>query len=1258
MTKISYAQNFEDIVLGRAFAGRTDGFWVDVGAGHPVLDSVTKALSDLGWNGINIEPLSEECELLRAARPRDVTLEAAISTHPGRRRFFAGPAESRGSSTLDARLAARYRKAGFDFAEREIEVTTLDEVFAQYVKTTVDFLKIDVEGHERQVLQSLDLARWRPRVIIIEATYPNSQVTMFTQWEDLFAEADYVPVLFDGLNRFYVRAEDNDLVEPLSYPACVFDDFMPFRWFGEISSLRQQLNGRPGAVATAESVLPEPVGEPAVVGAVDALVRELRSREAEVASLRSALAQRSSSAKRSEAHLRSSRERLEQKRHEEVLFHAAASARLEGELAESTRRVASLEATLAGLLPAPSEAPSGATAPQTPPALCTIVSKNYLAHARTLVDSYLEHCPGGRAFVLLVDRVDDHFDPAAERFTLVQVEDLDVPGFRSFSFRYTLLELNTAVKPFFLQHLFRAYDLDKLCYFDPDILITSELTELSRLLDEHGIVLTPHLLDFLEDGRYPDELNILLAGTFNLGFIGLSRHEELDRFLEWWQRKLLRHCSAEPGMGLFVDQRWIDMVPALFSSVHVLRDPGYNVAYWNLAHRPLDREEGSTTAAGRPLRFFHFSGFTPDNIEQVSKHQNRFALRDVPGLRPLFEDYRDRLKSNGYDEVRSWPFALAAFDDGVPIPDFARRACREADPGGITWLDPYDTSSPGSFRAWLNEPVDGVHGPIVTRLALQVFRERIDLQKAFPDVLGQHRAAYSAWFAASVREQHGFDPLFIEPMLPRDEAVEPPAEHSDHTKVPAQRNGWRSALLIGAFRVNSTVIGRAIKAVIGRSSSMRLKQALLAMSGLPAASHLAPVLPYPLGSACTTGEAGGEARAGLNVVGYLDSENGIGEVARGTLRAARAAGVPVAGTPVALNDHARKSDGSWQDVRRGHPHPVTLLHVNADQVPAVADALGEGFFAEKYTIGYWFWETDSFPEEWLDRFERFDEIWVASSFTRDVLKRISPVPVVRVSPCVELGAASPPDRARFGLPADRVAFLFTFDPFSIDARKNPFGVIEAFRRSFGQRSREAVLVIKANNLARIGGLEAQLGVDEGYANRLASAVDSVSGVLIDRYLDREELAVLFSSSDAFVSLHRSEGFGLTMAEAMLMGKPCVATGYSSNLDFMTRENSFLVDHRLVELDRDFGPYRKGTRWAEPDLDHAAALMRRIVEHPDEALVRAERGREDLPAVFGRGPVGGVIAARLRVIAGLPAREAAAQRGRSLEGATASGVFLA
>lgn len=364
-----------------------------------------------------------------------------------------------------------------------------------------------------------------------------------------------------------------------------------------------------------------------------------------------------------------------------------------------------------------------------------------------------------------------------------------------------------------------------------------------------------------------------------------------------------------------------------------------------------------------------------------------------------------------------------------------------------------------------------------------------------------------------------------------------------------------------------------------------------------------------------------ETSYGLNVVGYLRDETGVGEAARAVLQALHRQGFPVAYTDV-RSYTARKNDTSVLHLPTGHPYDFNLFHVNADQVPVVYNQLGPEFFAGKYNVGFWFWELARFPEQWLDRFNYFNEIWVGTSFAQTTLAHVSPIPVINVRMPIEKYPDPAITRQSLGLPEDRFLFLFVFDMLSIIERKNPFGLIEAYRRAFEPCFKDTTLVIKVTKLDEF----------PQYQKPLREAIASVSGILLGGYLDRRDLDGLFNVCDAYVSLHRSEGFGLTMAEAMCLGKPVIATAYSANMDFMTVANSYPVEYRLVELERDYGPYRKGEVWADPDIDHAAALMRRVFENRDEAAQKGARAAADMRRLYSPEAVAQRIIQRLQYIA--------------------------
>jgi FkbM family methyltransferase len=234
---VSYAQNGEDVVLARALRPDDhEGFYVDIGAGHPTVDSVTAAFSQRGWRGINVEPLVEEHAMLTAARPRDVNLNVAVGPVSGVVKLFEGPPENRGSSTTVPELAEGYRSLGQEFVSRDVRVRTLAQIADEHVTGAVDFLKVDVEGLEHDVLVSADWEWFRPRVIVVEATVPNSQVLSHHSWEPILTDAGYSFTLFDGLNRFYARDDCPELLEALAVPANHFDHYVVHPWVERIET--------------------------------------------------------------------------------------------------------------------------------------------------------------------------------------------------------------------------------------------------------------------------------------------------------------------------------------------------------------------------------------------------------------------------------------------------------------------------------------------------------------------------------------------------------------------------------------------------------------------------------------------------------------------------------------------------------------------------------------------------------------------------------------------------------------------------------------------------------------------------------------------------------------------------------------------------------------------------------------------------------------------------------------------------------------
>ena len=364
----------------------------------------------------------------------------------------------------------------------------------------------------------------------------------------------------------------------------------------------------------------------------------------------------------------------------------------------------------------------------------------------------------------------------------------------------------------------------------------------------------------------------------------------------------------------------------------------------------------------------------------------------------------------------------------------------------------------------------------------------------------------------------------------------------------------------------------------------------------------------------------------ISVIGFFRQSFGLAEACRRTTYALRAAQIPHNCVQAPFTGKHKGLDNSIEmDAKHPGKHDkFRLFHFNGDHAEIVAKKWSEDVFSTAYSIGFWHWELPVFPDEYLNWFSRVDEVWTPSNFVRDAIGKKSPVPTLVFPLCVDEKVFNPPqaDKSAFNLPTNKFLFLISFDFYSSMERKNPIDAIRAFALLIQTQVKPVHLVIKTSNAH----------ADRKSAKKLHEQLDSLPSntyTIIEDTFPRKDFLKLINTCDALLSLHRSEGFGLHLAEAMAMGKPTLATNWSGNVDFMDETNAYPVNYRLVELKDNHGPYAKGSYWADPDIEHAVSQIRLLLEKEQNVETQLKRAaRTTILKRHSPERVGGLIRERL------------------------------
>lgn len=363
---------------------------------------------------------------------------------------------------------------------------------------------------------------------------------------------------------------------------------------------------------------------------------------------------------------------------------------------------------------------------------------------------------------------------------------------------------------------------------------------------------------------------------------------------------------------------------------------------------------------------------------------------------------------------------------------------------------------------------------------------------------------------------------------------------------------------------------------------------------------------------------------GVNLIGYFRTVKGIGEAARSSAKALNAIGFSYSlvdfdyGIPKEQQILPLPAAGKC-----GFNYHINIYHINPPQLPYVWWSYPKKEIIGRYGIGVWYWELPEIPNDWLPAFGLLDEVWVATQFVFEAVKAKSDIPVFKIPPCVSVNLREDLDRSYFSLPHNRFLFMCAYDVLSIQERKNPYGAINAFKKAFRKNDQSVGMVIKVNNAsANLDEMLKLRKLIEGYSNFY----------IIEDVFDKITFNSLLSLVDVFVSLHRSEGFGLIPAEAMYLGKPVIMTRWSGNIDFMTEANSCGVNYKLVPIQKSSGPYKSGQVWADPDEEQAADFMKRLFMNNEYYKGISIQAKSTIYKNFSPEKIGFLMKERLQTIA--------------------------
>lgn len=779
-------------------------------------------------------------------------------------------------------------------------------------------------------------------------------------------------------------------------------------------------------------------------------------------------------------------------------------------------------------------------------ATVTVIPKSQLANANILMESIETYLDGWDRFVYILDlnanELQEINKEVLKHAEYVAADSL-IENYEDIAFFFNKDELREYIKLKAIQALLTDYDNVFLC--ESTGLFYNKPTHILDILTSPDIVvkIKKKYLNKNQDTF----LLINDKDRVQSTFVGLSKGKKLIEFISWAISKfdyLIRNA--------------ITSTESLNPQHLFIFSWQYYFSVFDIEVREVPRSSYMT------LQNNVQSSCMSDEIVFISFIQSKNSKKSGSGLsgNREYDSYQERISCFNEKYAIGSSYRYDFFSDGTKIfkllrPYYFRNyrlrdKCRH---------------HPFENRAFFTEAtvIIGDENEIPLNAAADcIWRKRTDLQTCFPNYVKNDRPAYINWFLTYAVSEY-----------------ELPQSYYSSLAVAYNRYVKRHEAVSLAKNIKIDLLHRAVRKI---KREMCHKESSIVSSSPPDYSQ------FP---------------SGVNLCGFIRGEFGLGEATRILARILNSGKIMFSIVNYEILGVHRYTNHEWDSkIKDEFIYNTNIMLINADGIPEFFKTVSPKTKKDRYNIGFLYWELPEYPDSWVSAFDYFDEIWTASEFSAEAFRKKTALPVYCLPCCVTVDTNPDLDRKHFNLPEDKFLFLMMYDVRSMQERKNPKAVIDAFLKAFGD-SEDVTLVIKINGPN-----------DWEFEDELIDSIKHRSNILlVIGTFDKIEVNSLINCCDAFVSLHRSEGFGLGPAEAMYLGKPAILTNWSGNKVYMTEDNCCPVNYKIIEIDKDYGPYKKGYHWAEPSSDHAAAYMRRLVEDQDYYDRISENGKKTIRKEF-------------------------------------------